>query len=173
MVKFDDPETAFTHSGERVRSGQSWLHLYKVAPELRGYELVVASSNNKAVENVSAELPALGAIADDALDLRYFKCVADVAHQRETWGMVAAVLGNKLNLSRFRGAFWWDDDVGMSRYLAAAAGTPQFIEEKDPATGGVKTRPPRIVSEEQPPISKQRALKRWKEACTRRKGLRS
>jgi len=166
MVKFADPETAFTHSGERVKSGQSWRHLYRVAPELRGYELVVASSNNKAVENVSAELPALGAIADDAVNLRYFKCVADVAHQRETWGMIAAVLGNKLNLGRFRSAFWWDEDVGMNRYLAAAAGTPQFIEEKDATTGNVKTRPPRVVVEERPPTSKQQALKQWKEART-------
>ncbi len=167
MVKFADPETAFTYSGERVRSGQkSWRTLYRVAPELRGHELIVASSNNKAVENVSAELPALGAIADDAVNLRYFKCMADVAHQRETWGMIGAVLGNKRNLSRFRSAFWWDEDVGMNRYLAAAAGTPQFIEEKDAATGNVKTRPPRVVAEERPPTSKQQALKQWKAART-------
>ena len=167
MVQFDDPETAFKHSGERVRTGQGWLHLYRLAPELRGHELLVASSNNKAVENVSAELPALDAIADDAPDLRYFKCVADVAHDRPTWGMIAAVLGNKLNLSRFRSKFWWDKEIGMNAYLAAAAGTPVLIEEKDAATGAVRTRPPRVVSEERPPTSKQQALKQWKEARAR------
>src|ERR1041385_4442935 len=167
MVKFADPETAFTHSGERVKAGQSWLHLYSLVPELRGHEIVVASSNNKAVENVSAELPALSAIAADAPDLRYFKCVADVAHDRETWGMIAAVLGNAQNRGRFRRTFWWDEEVGMSRYLAAAAGTPQVIEEKDAATGTIKTRLPRVVAEERPPTSKQQALKQWKAARTR------
>jgi AAA domain len=167
MARFADPESAFTHSGERVKAGQSWRHLYKLAPELRGHELVVASSNNKAVENVSAELPALSAIADDAADLRYFKCIADVVHGREAWGMIAAVLGNKLNLSRFRSTFWWDEEVGMNFYLAAAAGTPVLIEEKDPVTGAVRTRPPRVVREEQPPTSKQQALKQWKDARVR------
>ena len=74
MCRFDDPAEAFTHSGERISAGaSSWLHLYRVCPDLRGYELLVASSNNKAVENVSAELPGLQAVADDAPDLRYIK----------------------------------------------------------------------------------------------------
>lgn len=58
MAKFDDPEMAFEHSGQRLRTGNSWIHLYRLHASLRGFEMVVASSNNKAVENVSAELPA-------------------------------------------------------------------------------------------------------------------
>jgi ABC-type polysaccharide/polyol phosphate transport system, ATPase component len=107
MATFSDPETAFSHSGEKLKAGASWLHLYSLSSSLRGFELVVASSNNKAVENVSAELPALDAVAADARELRYFKSTADSAHARQTWGMIAAVLGNALNRSRFRQTFWW------------------------------------------------------------------
>lgn len=167
MVKFADPAAAFTHSGEKQKAGAAWLHLYHLDPSLRGFELVIASSNNKAVENVSAELPGLEAIADDAPQLRYFKGMADVVHDRETWGMIAAVLGNAQNRSRFRQTFWWNDDVSMNRYLAAAAGTPQFVEEKDPVTGTVRSRPPRVVAEEKPPTTAREAQQQWKAAQER------
>lgn len=70
-----------------MRAGQAWLHLYRLDPKLRGFEIVVASSNNKAVENVSAELPALSAIAEDVPDMRYFSCVADALRERECWAL--------------------------------------------------------------------------------------
>jgi hypothetical protein len=94
MAKFDDPEMAFEHSGHKLKAGNSWLRLYRLNISLRGFEMVVTSSNNKAVENVSAELPGLGAIANDAPELRYFKTLSDALHQSETWGAIAAVLGN-------------------------------------------------------------------------------
>lgn len=167
MLTFDDPAAAFTHSGEKLRAGAAWLHLYRVHPSLRGFELVVASTNNKAVENVSRELPGLAAIADDAPELRYFKSTADLAHGRDTWGMIAAVLGNAQNQSRFRRAFWWDEDLGMNRYLAAAAGTPQFVEEKDRETGTTRRRPPRVVVEERPPATVTQAQREWQAARKR------
>ncbi len=65
MLQFDDPEKAFIHSGEKVkRGGNAFLHLYHLDKRLRGFEVVVASSNNKAVENVSVELPGRGAVDD-------------------------------------------------------------------------------------------------------------
>jgi hypothetical protein len=164
MAGFDDPAEAFSHSGERLRVGHGWLHLYRLDPRLKGFEMVVASSNNKAVENVSAELPALKAISEDAEDLRYFKTLSDALRQHETWGLVAAVLGNAANRGRFKRTFWWDDDVGLATYLAEAAGTPQLIEVTDPETDVRQTRPPRIVSEEKPPQNHKNALQRWQQA---------
>ena len=73
---------------------------------LKGFEMLIASSNNKAVENVSAELPALGAVAHDAADLRYFKPLADGLLRSESWGAIAAVLGNSANRSAFKDRFW-------------------------------------------------------------------
>ncbi|MEK6802680.1 MAG: AAA domain-containing protein [Nitrospirota bacterium] len=162
MAKFDDPETAFEHSGEKLKAGASWIHLYRLNPALRGFEMVVASSNNKAVENVSAELPNLSAIANDAQELRYFKTLSDAMHQSETWGAIAAVLGNMQNRSRFKQVFWWDDDNGLSNYLRAATGLARDVEITDPETGHVDHRTPRIVEAEQPPSSREEALERWR-----------
>jgi hypothetical protein len=165
MVTFADPAAAFEHSGQKLLKGTAWLHLYRLSSKLRGFEMVVASSNNKAVENVSAELPGLAAIAEDATELRYFSSLSNALRDRETWGLVAAVLGNAANRGRFRQTFWWDKEVGLSTYLAAAAGTPQEVEVVDPATGAKTTRPPRIVTVEQAPEDRQAALQRWKRAC--------
>jgi hypothetical protein len=63
MLAFADPADAFVHSGEKLKAGNGWLHLYRVDPRLKGFEMVAASSNNKAVENVSAELPGVKAVA--------------------------------------------------------------------------------------------------------------
>jgi len=167
MSQFDDPETAFTHSGEKLRAGEGWIHLYRLDAKLRGFEMVVASSNNKAVENVSAELPAIGSIAADASELRYFKLLADELHQCETWGMIAAVLGNTRNLARFKQTFWWDEDLGMSAYLATVVGSVRQVEQMNPATGRTEFRAPKIVSEEKPPTNHEVAIDRWKTARRR------
>lgn len=161
MCSFDEPAGAFTHQGQ-MKAGAGWLHLYAVSPALIGREIVVASSNNAAVENVSAELPGIGAVAGDA-DLHYFRSLSNALLGRETWGLAAAVLGNAANRGRFRKTFWWDDDVGLSTYLMEAAGTPQWIDEKA-ADGNMTQRKPRIVVEEKPPDGLPTALQRWKAA---------
>lgn len=165
MCGYDDPETAFISSGQRLKRGQAFVHLYRVDDKLRGHEIVVASSNNKAVENVSAELPGIGAIAGDASSLRYFKSVSDSLLDGDSWGAVAAVLGNARNRSEFRQKFWWDEELGLQRYFQHASGNPQYVTE----THGEKTtqRPPRIVTSERPPDGKDEALARWKQATAR------
>jgi hypothetical protein len=156
MAKFDDPEKAFEHSGQKIKAGNAWIHLYRLNESLRGFEIVVASSNNKAVENVSSEIPGLRAIADDATELRYFKTLSDALHQSETWGIIAAVLGNTQNRSRFKQTFWWDDDNGLNSYLKAAAGLPL-----DPR------KIPLIVEAEKPPTTHEDAIERWNNARKR------
>jgi hypothetical protein len=88
MTEFDDPADAFTHSGERLRVGNAWLHLYRLDPRVRGFEMLVASSNNRAVENVSAEFPAMQAVAEDAHGMRYLRTVSEALLGRETWGLL-------------------------------------------------------------------------------------
>ena len=164
MVHFDDPAKAFSATGEKVNTGGSaWLYPSQLAPELHGYEMLVASSNNKAVENVSAELPVLDAIAEDAGDLRFFKTVSDKLLGRETWGLIAAVLGNAKNRGVFRQTFWWDKDCGMYPYLSHASGTPRPVEDKHPETGETVKRPPRVVVDEDAPQGRGEALRRWQQ----------
>lgn len=165
LCSYDDPEDAFIHSGQKLKKGNAFVHLYRVAEKARGYEIVVASSNNKAVENVSAELPGLKAVADDARDLRYFKTVSDALLQKESWGAIAAVLGNSKNRADFRQTFWWDNDTGLQRYLHQACGNPQLLVEK--TEDGTRQRPPRVVVQENAPENHDDALRRWKRARQR------
>ena len=164
MCAYDDPETAFAHSGEKLRSGNAWIHLYKLSHTLKGHEMVVASSNNKAVENVSGELPGINAISEELPKLRYFKTSSDAVHGCDTWGAIAAVLGNAQNRVRFKQAFWWDDDHGLNNYLRAASGSAASIQVTNEETGEVEHRLPKIVTQENPPKSREEALRRWEAA---------
>jgi hypothetical protein len=162
MCSFQDPRQAFHTTGQKINIGQAWLHFYEVDSKLKGYEILITSSNNKAVENVSAELPAQSAISSDYPELRYFKSMSDVLHKKETWGIVAAVLGNGKNKNIFQQKFWWDKNYGMRTYLAEASGTPQWIEETDPQTGEViKRERPKIVTAEHAPPNPETALMNW------------
>lgn len=163
MTAFDDPAAAFLKTGVTRRSGGAWQHLYRLDPNLRGFEIVVASSNNKAVENVSAELPGMRAVAEDAAGLRYFKPLSDALREQETWGLIAAVLGNAANRARFRQTFWWDKEAGLRTYLLEAAGRRQVVQPADSAAGAPE-RQPRIVVAENPPRGHTQALARWQAA---------
>jgi hypothetical protein len=192
MVAFDDPEKAFTPSGKKMSAGEkAFFHLYKVAPSLKGHEILVASSNNKAVENVSRELPAAKAVGRPTEELNYFKSVSDLVHGPrdaseadeenngvapkpiETWGLIAAVLGNAKNRAAFQQTFWWHDDRGFRLYLKAAKGDPVVREITDPGTGKiVERRTPSVVLLEKPP-SPQIAKANWRKASEKLLSLKS
>jgi hypothetical protein len=84
-------------------------------PSLTGFEMVVASSNNGAVDNISKEIPGRSAI--DCDDASYYPELAttvmnsdnEPAEKIDAWGMVAARLGRKSNRTRFANAFWFGD----------------------------------------------------------------
>ncbi|SEW53816.1 AAA domain-containing protein [Chitinophaga arvensicola] len=161
MCTFKDPATAFKESGEKILINSATLRLHKLDARLKGFEMLIASSNNKAVENVSAELPGLQAIAADAEELRYFTALSDELLGKESWGLVAAVLGNAQNRNKFREKFWWDREVGMSTYLAEAAGTEQFVNNGvDPN----ERHQPRIIATAHAPAGEVAARANWKAA---------
>lgn len=96
-------------------------------PALTGYEMVVASSNNTAVENVSRDLPRSSAVDVDQFSAtNYFAEQAQLlSGEPDSWGMVAAVLGKREHRRRFVDAYWArgsDDDqrVGLHERLKAA-----------------------------------------------------
>lgn len=164
LLKFDDPSEAFTRTNHKISVGKNWLYIHEIDESLKGFEMLIASSNNKAVENLSAELPSASSIADDA-ELKYFNVLSDELIGSKSWGLISAVLGNSTNRYRFRQKFWWDPDYGLSSYFAEIAGTPQIIDVKDPKTGKItETRQPRIISESNIPQNHQEALIRWNKA---------
>jgi AAA domain len=135
LAELDRPEAAF-RPGERVIAGGQSRPAWHVRPELRGFEMVVASSINGAVENVTREIPALDTIDESvrpALD--YYREVANslVAADRErsaaaSWGLIAAVLGNARNRRRFASGAWFREPT--LREAMAAGQAPDWTEAR-------------------------------------------
>ncbi len=116
------PDDAFTLKTHRWTAKDGHRRTVRqLRPELVGFEMVVASANNAAVENVTAEIPAKDAIhsrwraeADYFADIAT-AVLADIGAQKDDqtaglqgWGLVAARLGSKRNRSSFHSALWFD-----------------------------------------------------------------
>ncbi|WP_414470630.1 AAA domain-containing protein [Microvirga sp. M2] len=186
MVAFEDPSSAFTSSGQKVMVGSNaFLHLYMLDPSLKGHEILVASSNNKAVENVSRELP-LKKEFGRADEIGYFRSISDhLANSRdlddeegeketesiETWGLISAVLGNSRNRAAFQQKFWWDEERGLRIYLKAAKGDSVVRQVLDEKTGKIiERRTPEVVVKEKP-ASGADAAAQWRKARSRFQSL--
>ncbi|WGS53713.1 ATP-binding protein [Paraburkholderia sp. D15] len=93
----------------------------KLRPALTGFEMVVASSNNAAVENISNDLPKRKQLGAAWRDVRYLQPVAHkvaaqngekdylkLASSDVPWGMISCALGNAKNRRRFCNRFFDD-----------------------------------------------------------------
>ncbi|MCL2529034.1 MAG: AAA domain-containing protein [Coriobacteriia bacterium] len=122
LAQLKQPIDAFTSETRRWNYGDYDVRVRQLKPELVGFEMVVASANNAAVENVTTEIPAHTAIHSTwHSDADYFADLASLVLSRtkndeeakdassQAWGLVAARLGNKRNRSDFRSAFWFGD----------------------------------------------------------------
>jgi AAA domain len=101
-----------------------------------GFEIVIASNNNAAVENVSLEMPASQAVSPEwESRCHYYGEIATRILDQKAWALTAARLGNRKNCSRFRKAFWFGDSdsdppekrigAGFLRYLQAVKPRPK------------------------------------------------
>ena len=119
-----DPGHAFTSSRETWQTSRYTHTITAVNPALTGFEMVVASSNNGAVENVTTEIPGPKGIdsqwRDAAAAVNYF---SDTAGE-DAWAMIAARLGNRTNRSAFVQDFWWTGTATMRNTLSPAAVPP-------------------------------------------------
>ncbi len=182
MVGFQNPQDAFATTGEKLAFGSNaFLHFYRLNASLKGHEIVVASSNNKAVENVSKELPLKEANGRNT-EMAYFRSISDlIANPKragyfeagdgvstasvETWGLIAAVLGNGRNRGAFQQGFWWNEDGGFLTYLKAARGMNVLREIKDERTGEViRHEMPSVVTNEKPATNEADAAVAWRRA---------
>ncbi len=125
LAALSRPSDAFTDVTHRWYDGEGHRRIVRqLRPELTGFEMVVASANNAAVENVTTEIPGEKAIEEPWRgNVDYFSDIAtkilqDVAANDTTtsgkepptaWGLVAARLGKKKNRSAFYSAFWFGE----------------------------------------------------------------
>ncbi|MFI6309868.1 DEAD/DEAH box helicase [Nocardia fusca] len=85
--------------------------VYPPVSALTGFEMVIASANNGAVENVTTEIPAVTAIAEEWREVAdYLAEPAGLLLEAPAWGAVAARLGNSANRFDFKERFWWGTD---------------------------------------------------------------
>lgn len=106
-------------------------YTYSLASMLkRNFGIVVASNNNAAVENISKELPLKSKIDISVFrDADYFSECAETIIDEESWGVLAAALGNSKNRNTFRKAFWQSDrdkgTLGFNELLHAVYKGPE------------------------------------------------
>jgi hypothetical protein len=120
LASLDSPSQAFTAVREPWQTA-TWSHtITMLKPAITGFEMVVASSNNGAVENVTKEIPGPKGIDDqwraaaDSVD--YFGATAGPGN----WAMVAACLGNRTNRNAFVQDFWFSTQNSIRAVLKAA-----------------------------------------------------
>lgn len=116
LAALEKPTDAFTKVTHRWNDRAGYPRkVRQLTPELTGFEMVVASANNAAVENVTTEIPEESAVdAPWRGHLDYFSEIATEVLRAGTsktpsaWGLVAARLGKKSNRSAFLSSFWFD-----------------------------------------------------------------
>ena len=154
------PGQAFTGTEHRWQNPNGWnCSVPQLRPELTGFEMVVASANNAAVENVTNEIPARNAISDPWITRAdYFAEIAtcvlrgatpvepesdDVPGSlapAEAWGLVAARLGNKRNRNGFRSEFWFDKMIADTKERDPETPKRMQTRLKEWATGTAPVR---------------------------------
>lgn len=141
LAKLTTPQDAFRTS-YHWRSDGYTRTIWDWRPSLTGFEIIVASANNGAVENISNEIPGRDAI--DHEDASYYPELAttilnsddELTRKTSAWGMVAGRLGKKSNRAKFANAFWFGDkdkgvqgfqDILKSFEAAPSAGWPAAV----------------------------------------------
>jgi hypothetical protein len=128
------PADAFAPGVIGWRTERSGRTFQALVPALTGDEIVIASANNGAVENVTRELPDLGQIDDPWKDTDHFRAAATRLLGAPAWGLVAAVLGNQKNRSEFVHRLWYPSNQGTED---AQEGLRDLLRHEQGAAGPV------------------------------------
>ncbi|MDA2328235.1 AAA domain-containing protein [Bacillus cereus] len=78
--------------------------IYEIAPSITKHAIVVASSNNGAVENISKELPQQkkvdGCFLEELMTYQYAPKTAKKMISQDSWGLFSVALGNSSNIKK-------------------------------------------------------------------------
>ena len=109
IAKLKNPEDIFARSksDKAWKNDENQQYYRKLKKAFLGHEIVVASSNNGAVENITMEIPSLKSIDEKWLnEINYFSDIGSGLINENAWGSGAACLGNSSNKSKFISKFW-------------------------------------------------------------------
>jgi hypothetical protein len=130
---------------EKVRIGfedRVTSSIVRLRPDIAGFEMVVASSNNAAVENISRDLPKRSSLKEPWLSSSYIQSVAHkIAAQKGNglceklpendvpWGLVSCVLGKAGNRCRFKECFAFNEIKPDAKPTWSGDSKPETIWE--------------------------------------------
>ncbi len=112
LANLSDPQEAFIGTEQLSFRNNKQATISYLHPSLTGYEMVIASSNNTAVENISKELPRSNCVSGS---ISYLKSVANkiaashdskgnvipLKSEHHCWGLVSVALGKLANCNAF------------------------------------------------------------------------
>ncbi|SHM62879.1 DEAD/DEAH box helicase [Chryseobacterium polytrichastri] len=112
LSKIENPSDAFEKVGSLKINGKKYSpFIYEPLKAITNGGIVIASSNNGAVENISKELPLKKEVSKQYRShISYFKAVAEQCIHNDNWGLISAVLGNKQNSSNLVSNLWFNTD---------------------------------------------------------------
>jgi hypothetical protein len=118
------PIAAFSSDDVGWNTDRGPRRLRPLLPHLTGFEMVVASMNNGAIDNIAEEVPQMRAIDEMwAGQSDYFAEHESRLLDAPAWALIAAPLGNKSNRERFADRFWWGRTAD-----AKAPAQPGFLD---------------------------------------------
>jgi len=109
------PSDAFG-SEVRWQTAEWSRRVRKLIPELTGFEMVVASANNAAVENISIEIPERKSLGEQGeTEADYFaEQATTLLDGKPAWGLIAARLGKQQYRKEFVNKLWFGTADGPS-----------------------------------------------------------
>ena len=111
LIKIENPSDAFNKVGSLKINEKYSPWLYEPINSITNAGIVIASSNNGAVENISKELPLKEEVSKQYnSEISYFKTVAEQCINKANWGIISAVLGNKQNRNSLVSNLWFNKD---------------------------------------------------------------
>jgi hypothetical protein len=149
LATLAEPGDAFVDEPPHRWRGDHARTVRRLLPQLTGFEVLVASTNNSAVENVTVEIPAATAIDDfwketalDQADLRRLAGQATRGRDEDTgggppaaarekaWALIAARLGKADHRQAFLENVWWGDKPDKDgRQRKDEESTPQGLRD--------------------------------------------
>lgn len=116
LAALEKSSDAFTSKGVVV-DGDKNQGYWSLHHSLLGHEIVVASSNNGAIENVTLELPQRDKVdAGWLTEYDQYVDIASLVTGQPAWGLISAPLGSKSRRKAFVNSFW----SGVSKPASAA-----------------------------------------------------
>ena len=109
LAKLHRASDGFVSNGrEEANDGGKPQASFKLNQVLYGFEIVVASSNNGAVENVTLELPQRDKVDESWLpDAEYFAELGELVTGKPAWGLISGALGSKTRRTKFVNRYFY------------------------------------------------------------------